>query len=126
MRRVLLTLVLGMVVLTLLASLSAPSEETDDRPAPPPASGAPAAESTTLSFRHPAPTSVPVRRVRAGARVVVRVATKVPGEAEIQSLGLLEPAGPADPACSTCWRAAQAATTSCSSPWTATRPGWAR
>jgi hypothetical protein len=95
MRRLLVMIVVGMLVLTALAGLSAPVEESSDEPAPPPR---PAAPLQTVSLKHPAPEVPPVRRVRQGSRVVVRVSSSVAGQVEVEGLGLLQPVAPVAPA----------------------------
>ena len=95
MRRVLVMVVVGMLVLTALAGLSAPVEKSSDEPAQPPRASAPV---QTVALRHPAPEKPPVRRVKRGSRVVVRVSSSVAGQVEIDGLGLLQPVAPVAPA----------------------------
>ena len=90
----------GLVLLALSfgAALSAPEE--DGEPATTTRqntrSNTPAAIVTTL--RHPVRGRPPVRRVRSGTHVVLRVSAGVAGNVEITGLGLLQPVAPGTPA----------------------------
>jgi hypothetical protein len=95
MRRLLVMIVVGMLVLTALAGLSAPVEKPSKDTGPPPR---PAAPLRTVSLKHPPPEEPPVRRVRRGARVVVRVSSSVAGQVEVEGLGLVQAVAPVAPA----------------------------
>jgi hypothetical protein len=82
--------------LSLGAALSAPPEE-DDGPATTTERRAPTPGPTQVELRQPAPEEPPVRRVRTGAHVVLRVSAREPGSVEIPGLGLIQPVGPGTP-----------------------------
>ena len=96
MRRVLVMIAVGMLVLTAIAGLSAPVEKkkADD---PPPPAARPVQAEQRVSLRNPPPRRLPVRRVRTGARVVLEVSSGVPGQVEVDGLGLLQAVAPAAP-----------------------------
>jgi hypothetical protein len=97
-RRALIAFVVVFAVVTLIAVASGP-RETDDSPATPaPAQRSAAAQTVTLSFRHPVEAGLPVRQLRRGSRAVIRVETGVAGDVEIPALGLIQPAAPGTPA----------------------------
>ena len=95
MRRVLVMIVVGMLILTALAGLSAPAEKKAGEPAAPPPK--PAAPQATVSLRHPAPRQPPVRRVPPGARVVLNVSSATAGQVLVDGLGLIQAVAPAAP-----------------------------
>jgi hypothetical protein len=95
MRRVLVMIVVGMLILTALAGLSAPVEKKADAPAVPPPK--PAAPQATVALRHPPPRRLPVRKVRTGARVVLNVSSSTAGQVEVDGLGLIQAVAPASP-----------------------------
>jgi hypothetical protein len=95
MRRVLVMIVVGMLILTALAGLSAPTEQKAGKPAAPPPK--PAAPQATVSLRHPPPRRPPVRKVRTGARVVLNVSSATAGQVEVDGLGLVQAVAPAAP-----------------------------
>ena len=98
LRRALLAFVFVFVGVAAIAAVSSP-RETDDKGVPasrPAPAGAPA--TLNVAFRHPVRGAPPVRDVRRGARVVVRVQAGTPGDVEIAGLGLIQPAAPGAPA----------------------------
>ena len=90
-------LALGLFAITVLAALTASKEDGSAEPTVPVARP-PAPPTQTLAFAQPAPAKPPVRRVRTGARVVVRVSSTVAGQTELEGLGLIEPVEPGVPA----------------------------
>ena len=99
LRRALLTFALVLAAVSLGAALSAPREEADDPPrprAPAPPSSTPGAISIALD--HPVEGRPPVREVRTGAHVVLRVRARAEGNVEIPALGLIEPVSRSAPA----------------------------
>jgi hypothetical protein len=96
MRRILVMIAVGMLVLTALAALSAPVDEPGDDARPAPAR--PAEPPKTVTLRAPARGKSPVHRVRRGLRVVLEVRSSVAGQVEIGGLGLLQTVDPGAPA----------------------------
>jgi hypothetical protein len=98
LRRGLLLFALVLSAVSLGAALSAPRDEGGEpaTPAPAPRSDTPAV--TAIELRQPAPETPPVRQVRTGAHVVLRVSAREPGNVEIPGLGLLQPVSPGTPA----------------------------
>ena len=76
----------------LAASIAPPPEREKERVEPPPAPSPLAArEQRTLTFRAPARGRRPPElRVRPGARILVEVAAREPGQASLPALGRLE------------------------------------
>jgi hypothetical protein len=97
MRRVLVGIAVGMLVLTLLAGLSAPREQDRNASQTAPAA-APVEPPLTVVMRHPAGARPPLRRVRSGVRVLLRVSSEAAGQVEVEGLGLVQPVDPATPA----------------------------
>ena len=82
-----------------LGAALAPPPKDDDEPATTAARPrtTPAGPSQ-IELRQPAPEVPPVRRVRTGAHVVLRVSARQPGSVEIPALGLIQPVEPGTPA----------------------------
>jgi hypothetical protein len=99
LRRTLLAFVLVLAAVSLGAALTAPREEEDD--SEPPARPAPRTRTpgaVTVAFRQPVEGGPPVRDVRTGAHVVLRVSARTAGEVEVTGLGLNQSVTPAAPA----------------------------
>ena len=97
-RRALIAFVLVFAGVTVIASIAGPRDE-DDPPEPslPEVRRSPL-EGLTVAFRHPVEEAPPVRNVRGGTRVVVRVQAAIAGDVEIPGLGLSTPVAPGTPA----------------------------
>ena len=99
LRRALLAFALVLAAVSLGAALTAPREEAEEgaRPrAPAPPTSTPGAVSIGLA--HPVEGRPPVREVRTGAHVVLRVRARTDGNVEIPGLGLIEQVTPSAPA----------------------------
>ena len=98
LRRGLLAFVLALVVVSIVVAISGP--EQDDEPGPPaataPRESAPGA--IPVAFRQPVEGEAPVRPVRLGSHLIVRVEAQVPGTAELRGLGLVASVTPGTPA----------------------------
>ena len=98
LRRGLIAFALVFAAVAFGAAISAPSE--DEEPAGPsrpiPRTTAPAA--VNVAFRHPAGGAPPVRAVRRGSHVVVRVEAQIAGDVELLGLGLTAAVTPGTPA----------------------------
>ena len=99
-RRALIAFVVVFVVVTAIAALTTPAERDDAPVAPTPAPAPRAAAPATVPvvFRHPVEATPPVREVRRGAHVVIRVEAGFAGDVEIAGLGLIQPVAPGTPA----------------------------
>jgi hypothetical protein len=87
-----------LVAVSLGAALAAPDEEGEQATTTPQRtpSSTPTAAVTTL--RHPVEGKPPVRRVRSGAHVILRVTAGTAGNVEVPALGLLAAVTPSSPA----------------------------
>ena len=98
LRRGLLAFALALAVVSIVVAVSAPEQE--DEPDPPtataPRESAPGA--IDVAFRQPVDGEPPVRPVRLGSHVIVRVEAREPGTAELGGLGLIAPVTPGTPA----------------------------
>jgi hypothetical protein len=97
LRRLVLVMALGLFAITILASLSVPTEDRS-ADAPPRAAQPAAPPPKTIAFTAPGPAKPRVKRVAAGAHVIVRVESEVAGQAQIEALGLVQPVEPGSPA----------------------------
>ena len=98
LRRGLLVFALVLSALSLGAALAPPPKD-DEEPATTAARPrTPAPGPTAIELRQPAPEVPPVRRVRTGAHIVLRVSARQSGSVEIPGLGLLQPVEPGTPA----------------------------
>ena len=98
LRRGLLLFALVLSAISLGAALSAPRDEGGESGELAPAPREPTPPAATIELRQPAPETPPVRQVRTGAHVVLRVSARQPGNVEIPGLGLLQPVSPGTPA----------------------------
>jgi hypothetical protein len=98
LRRGLLTFALVLVAVSLGASLAAPEEEGEPATTTPQRTPSSTPTATVTTLRHPVDGRPPVRRVRLGAHVVLRVTAGTPGNVEVEGLGLLEPVTETSPA----------------------------
>jgi hypothetical protein len=98
LRRTLLAFALVLAAVSLAAALSSPREEEESPPPSGPIPRATAPAAVNVGFRHPVAKEPPVRTVRNGAHVIVRVQAQVAGNAEIAGLGLLQSVAPGTPA----------------------------
>ena len=100
LRRALIAFAAVLAVVTVISALAGPGDDTNTASLPPvaPAPRASAAPPVTVAFRHPPGRTAPVRPVRNGAHVVVRVQAQVAGNVEIGGLGLVQPVTPGTPA----------------------------
>ena len=98
LRRGLLAFAIVLAAVSFGAALSAPDEDPEPATTTPQTarSTTPAAITTTLA--QPVRGEPPVRQVRAGAHVVLRVSAAAPGNVEIPGLGLLQAVAPGTPA----------------------------
>ena len=98
LRRGLIAFALVFAAVAIGVSISAPPAEEEARgpSLPVPRSTAPTAVS--LAFRHPVEDAPPVRAVRRGSHVLIRVQAQVPGDVELRGLGLVAPVTPGTPA----------------------------
>ena len=98
LRRGLIAFALVLAAVSLGAALSAPDDEGEPATTTPQTArnASPAAVTTTLA--QPVRGAPPLRRVRAGAHVILRVSAATPGNVEIAGLGLLQPVVPGTPA----------------------------
>ncbi|HEX8645299.1 MAG TPA: hypothetical protein VF715_00255 [Thermoleophilaceae bacterium] len=94
LRRALIAFAVVFAAVAIGAAISAPSG--DEAPAGPsrpiPRTTAPAA--VNVAFRQPVEGQPPVRPVRLGAQVVIRVEARVAGDVEVRGLGLTAAATP--------------------------------
>jgi hypothetical protein len=97
-RRALLAFVVVFAVVTLIAALSAPPETDDSPPAAATATTGPGPTTLSVQLRHPVEGVPPVRQVRGGSHLVVRVEAREAGDVEIAGLGLVQPVSPGTPA----------------------------
>ncbi|HEX8741767.1 MAG TPA: hypothetical protein VF712_01420 [Thermoleophilaceae bacterium] len=97
-RRAIVASVLVFAAVTLIAALAAPREPTGDLPASAQTDRRAPLQAVTVAFRHPVEAEPPVRTVRGGTHVVVRVQAAVAGDVELAGLGLIEPVAPGTPA----------------------------
>ncbi|HEX8051988.1 MAG TPA: hypothetical protein VF517_03285 [Thermoleophilaceae bacterium] len=98
LRRGLLTFALVLVAVSLGAALAAPDEEGEPATTTPQRTHSSTPNASVVTLRHPVEARAPVRRVRSGAHVVLRVTAGTAGSVEIPGLGLLEPVAPGSPA----------------------------
>ena len=98
LRRGLIAFALVLAAVSFGAALSAPDEEGEPATTTPQTArnASPAAVTTTLA--QPVRGEPPVRRVRAGAHVVLRVSAAAAGNVEIPALGLIQAVSPGTPA----------------------------
>ena len=98
-RRALIAFVVVFAVVTLIAAITAPRDDDDDSPATAdPAPRAAPSPAVAVRFRHPVEGAPPVRLVRRGSHVAIRVEAGVAGDVEIPGLGLIQPVAPGTPA----------------------------
>ena len=98
LRRGLLVFALVLSALSLGAALAPAPEEDDEEPATTAARPRATPGPARIELRQPAPETPPVRRVRAGAHVILRVSARQAGSVEIPALGLIQPVEPGTPA----------------------------
>lgn len=98
LRRALIAFVLVFVGVAAIASVSAPEEGGDAPATSGPRPRALAPDAVTVALRHPVEGPPPVRTVRGGAHVLLRVQAGAAGNVEIPGLGLIEPVAPGTPA----------------------------
>jgi hypothetical protein len=97
LRRALIAFAVVFALVTVIAVVSAPSD--DDSPATATPSPAPTRPTTVpVAFRHPVAGAPPVRPVRSGSHLVIRVEARVAGDIEIPGLGLIQSVAPGTPA----------------------------
>ena len=97
-RRALIAFVVVFAVVSLIAAITAPREDDDSPATADPAPRAAPSPTVAVRFRHPVEGRPPVRLVRRGSQVAIRVEAGVAGDVEIPGLGLIQPVGPGTPA----------------------------
>ena len=97
-RRALVAFVVVFAIVTLIAAISAPREDDDSPATTDPAPRAAPSTTVTVRFRHPVEGAPPVRLVRRGSHLAIRVEAGVAGDVEIPGLGLIQPVAPGTPA----------------------------
>jgi hypothetical protein len=98
LRRGLLAFAIVLAAVSFGAALSAPDDDGEPATTTPQTTRSASPAAVTATLAQPVRREPPVRRVRAGAHVVLRVSAAAPGNIEIPSLGLLQPAAPRTPA----------------------------
>jgi hypothetical protein len=98
LRRGLLAFAIVLAAVSFGAALSAPDDEGEPATTTPQTARSASPQAVTTTLAQPVRGAPPVRRVRTGAHVILRVSAAAPGNVEIPSLGLLEPVAPRAPA----------------------------
>ena len=97
LRRGLILFALVLAAISFGAALSAPDEEGEPATTTPQRTRTNTPTAVVTTLRHPVEARPPVRRVRPGAHVVLRVSAGTPGNVEVPGLGLLQPVDPGAP-----------------------------